>query len=193
MRKAILLHSGFIRVLAIVHPLCYHRRGCLGLLIVDPCLSQRSLWQKRGIRDSERCNAFSRPRVTSSSPSADATPLKRGSQRQLACDVVLLWLPWIHSAVCLWNMPRRTEHHCGLPKQPNLTFYTSINIFNLCFQPEACDAKGNWACKERWVRKYCRYDGRWRRKMWRVEVLSQHLALILGRSWQWFACVDTKY
>ncbi|CAB1413017.1 unnamed protein product [Pleuronectes platessa] len=43
------------------------------------------------MRDSKSCSAFSCLRVRLLPPPDDATPLKRGSQRQLACDVVLLY------------------------------------------------------------------------------------------------------
>lgn len=39
---------------------------------------------------------------------ADATPRKKASRCQLACDVVLLWLLWIYYIVCLCNLPRHT-------------------------------------------------------------------------------------
>lgn len=51
---------------------------------------------------------------------ADATPRKKASQCQLACDVVLLWLLWICCIVCLCNLPRHTACFSWTTKTPDL-------------------------------------------------------------------------
>lgn len=82
--------------------------------------------------------------MTSLSPPTDATPLKRGSQRQLVCDVVLLYD--CHGSIILYasEIHHVTQSALWTTKTPNMTFHT-LNIFNRCFQPEACVVKGNGA------------------------------------------------
>lgn len=61
---------------------------------------------------------------------ADATPLKKASQCQLACDVVLLCLPWIYYAVCLYNLPRHvvrfTDYHNTRPSTHPTKYVFSV-------------------------------------------------------------------
>lgn len=60
--------------------------------------------------------------VTSPSSPADATPLKRGSQRQLACDVVLLFDCRGCVALYASEMCRVTQSALWTTKTPEMTF-----------------------------------------------------------------------
>lgn len=83
--------------------------------------------------------------MTSLSPPADATPLKRGSQRQLACDVVLLYDCYGSIILYASETCHVTQSALWTTKTPNMTSYTRLNIFNRCLQPEAYDVNGNGA------------------------------------------------
>eukprot|EP00064_Thunnus_orientalis_P004486 superscaffoldBa00000407_g4498 len=90
---------------------------------------------------------FQLPVVTSLSPPADATPLKRGSERQLACDVVVLYD--CHGSIILYapEICHVTQSALWTTKIPDMTFYARLNIFNQYFQPEVCVMKSNGARK----------------------------------------------
>lgn len=89
-------------------------------------------------------------RVTSPSSPADATPLKRGSQRQLACDVVLLfdcrrWVALYASEMC-----HVTQSALWTTRTPEMTFLTQLDIGDWFFSASGLNGETHRSTRGTW-------------------------------------------
>lgn len=143
-------------LLAIVPLLCKHKERMLWTahrgLLPQP---RRSLTVTRH-RGQRALQCFQLPGsdVTLSSGWRNPPEERLSASARLWCGAAL-WLPWIHYIHCT-PLKSATSHRalCGLPKTLHMTFYTWLNIFNQCFQPEACVVKGDGARERDEVEHY---------------------------------------
>lgn len=123
--------------------------------------SQRDVWQQWGIRDSKRYNAFNCPGLRSLPLLNDATPLKRGLQHQLDCDVAL---PYdCGGSVLLYNF-----------ELCHITETTGYTFFNIWIKTE----NGRWSRFDRESHR-----NKCTEKFWWIMRLT---ALIFAMPWQSF-------
>jgi len=91
-------------------PLCllWHKRGCVGLIIVDSCLRRSLTVTRHQGQQVLQCSQLPRSDVTLCYSWRNPPEERLSASARLWCGTAL-WLPWIHCTVCLWNLPRHTE------------------------------------------------------------------------------------
>ncbi len=99
------------------------------------------------MRDSKPCNAFGLSGVTSLSYSwRNSLEERLLAWARLWCGTAP-WLPLINYTVCLWNLPRHTQHTMDNQNTWYDLLQTAKKFWNRCSSLRAYDAKGNKAHK----------------------------------------------